>query len=61
MATVRVKSIPVRQQVITLKPGVKIDRIRDALERSFGRLGCPTCLSGLNRLLIVDRIGSRIR
>jgi hypothetical protein len=47
--------------VVPLKAGTKFDAIVRALDRRFTALGCRGCLSGLNRLVIQDRIGSIIR
>jgi hypothetical protein len=55
----RISSI--RQTVIPVTQKTKFDALVGQLKRQFGRLGCPTCMSGINRIVITDPIARNIR
>lgn len=38
-----------------------LQQIHAQVEKALGRLGCPGCLSGLNRLIIEDPVARGIR
>jgi hypothetical protein len=38
-----------------------IEQVRLDIEKAFGKLGCPRCYSGLNRLILEDPLAARIR
>lgn len=63
MATVRsIGKIPsIKQHTLYVDRKIKLDALQDLLRRRFEALGCPTCLSGLNRLVIEDRVLRTIR
>jgi hypothetical protein len=56
MATT-IKIPAMKRSVVQIRPGTKIDPILDAIRNRFRQLGCPTCFSGINRMVLFDKTG----
>lgn len=39
----------------------QLEKLQEKLAEHFGKLGCPACMSGINRIIIEDQVARGVR